>query len=232
MSYVLHYAPDNASMIIRLALEEMGLPYQTCLVDRAVREQNSAAYRKLNPAGRIPTLETPDGVIFETAAILLWLADRHAQMFPAAESAERGEALKWLFYLSNDLQTLLRQIFYAERFAGADPAVQNAYRAPLQTQIQASLELLERDLPGEAWCLPGAEPSILDCYLVAILRWCVLYPTCGPRWMNVTAIPRLMRLASVFEARASTQRLQSAEGLGPYPFTRPQLADPPEGKAF
>ena len=56
-SLTLHYAPDNASLIVRLALEEAGLPYRTVLVDRAANAQRSPAYMALNPAGRIP----PDG---------------------------------------------------------------------------------------------------------------------------------------------------------------------------
>jgi hypothetical protein len=76
-AYRLHYAPDNASLIIRLTLEEMGLPYQAVLVDRHSRAQKGAPYLALNPHGRIPVLETPEGAIYETGAILLWLADRH-----------------------------------------------------------------------------------------------------------------------------------------------------------
>lgn len=51
-TYTLHYAPDNASLIIRLALEEIGVPYDTVLVDRAAQAQTLPAYRALNPAIR------------------------------------------------------------------------------------------------------------------------------------------------------------------------------------
>ena len=64
---VLHYAPDNASLIVRLALEQLRLPYETRLIDRAAAEQTSAAYRQLNPAGLIPVLETADGPILRPA---------------------------------------------------------------------------------------------------------------------------------------------------------------------
>ena len=84
--YRLHYAPDNASLIIRLALEELGQAYETTLVNRQAQVQRSAAYRALNPNGLIPVLETPDGPMFETAAILLWLADRHGALAPSIES--------------------------------------------------------------------------------------------------------------------------------------------------
>ena len=101
--YRLHYAPDNASLVIRLVLEEMALPYETTLVDRARKEQEGAAYRALNPNGLIPVLVTPQGPIFETAAILLWLADTHGRMAPRSDSPERAAFLKWLFFLSNTL---------------------------------------------------------------------------------------------------------------------------------
>ena len=80
--YVLHYAPDNASLIVRLVLDGAGIPYRTALVDRTKRQQDSAAYRALNPTGLIPTLETPLGPIPDTGALLLWLSDTH-QLGPA-----------------------------------------------------------------------------------------------------------------------------------------------------
>ena len=105
MSYVLHYAPDNASLVIRLALEHIGAPYRCALVDRSQAAQRSDAYMALNPNGLIPTLETDQGPIFETGAILLWLADRHGGLGPAPDSAERADFLKWLFFVSNTVHS-------------------------------------------------------------------------------------------------------------------------------
>ena len=90
MNYVLHYAPDNASLIIRAALEVRGLPYATQLVDRGTQEQSTPAYRALNPNGLIPVLETPQGPVFETGAILLWLADTHGGLGPAGSRIAIG----------------------------------------------------------------------------------------------------------------------------------------------
>jgi len=56
----LHYAPDNASLIVRLVLEDLGVPYETVLVNRAAGGQREAPYLALNPNGLIPVLETPD----------------------------------------------------------------------------------------------------------------------------------------------------------------------------
>ena len=116
--YRLHYAPDNASAIVRLALEELGLPYAPVLVDRRAEAQRSAAYLKLNPAGRIPVLETPEGPISETGAILLWLADRHGdgRMAPAPDAPTRGAFLAALFFLANTLHPDLIMCFYTHRY--------------------------------------------------------------------------------------------------------------------
>ena len=97
----LHYAPDNASLIIRLALEELGLRYETCLVDRAKNAQSQATYLAINPNGTIPVLETPDGVLFETAAILLWLSEVTGKLAPAVGTPERAQFLKWMVWCSN-----------------------------------------------------------------------------------------------------------------------------------
>ena len=69
--YVLHYAPDNASLIVRLVLTELNQPFETALVDRRVRAQDGAAYRALNPNGLIPALDRPGGAICEIGAILM-----------------------------------------------------------------------------------------------------------------------------------------------------------------
>ena len=82
MRYHLFYAPDNASLIVRLTLEELQQPYETQLVDRAVGGQKHHDYLQHNPVGRIPTLLINDVPVFETAAILLHLAERHNAMAP------------------------------------------------------------------------------------------------------------------------------------------------------
>ena len=92
--YRLHYAPDNASLVIRLVLEELGQPYETLLVDRRAEAQNSPEYRALNPNGLIPVLETPDGPLFETAQFTLDRTWRVVEF--AAKTARDLPGLRWL----------------------------------------------------------------------------------------------------------------------------------------
>ena len=141
--YRLHYAPDNASLIVRLALEELRAPYETVLVNREIQGQRTRGYLKLNPNGLIPVLETPQGPIFETAAILLWLADTHHALAPSPDDIERGVFLKWLFFVSNTLHSGLRMLFHPECYVGPDPAAQSAMRVTMQGALRAHLTIFD-----------------------------------------------------------------------------------------
>ncbi|MDF1718925.1 MAG: glutathione S-transferase family protein [Antarcticimicrobium sp.] len=223
--YRLHYAPDNASLVIRLALEARELPYETVLVNRRTREQDNAAYRALNPAGLIPVLETPDGPLFETAAILLWLADRHGGLGPAPDDPGRGSFLKWLFFTSNTLHADLRMLFYPGHYAG--PAHTDALREGLTARLPRHLALLDA-----AAALPGWPGGALEPYLACLLRWMALYPDDFDRcWFALSQYPALAALCARVEQSDAARAAARAEGLGSAPFTAPRPATPPEGTA-
>ncbi|MDP3194869.1 glutathione S-transferase family protein [Tabrizicola sp.] len=225
--YTLHYAPDNASLIIRLVLDGAGIPYRTALVDRATRQQDSAAYRALNPTGLIPTLETPNGPISETGAIILWLVDTH-RLGPAPADSDRPVFLKWLFFLSNTVQAELRQIFYPHLYAPADG--HRAHYEIVSARIKRHFALLD----AAASALPKlfAPGRPLGVYILVLTRWAALYPVDGSRWLDMADFPTLAALARAQEARVETRVIARAEGLGPHPFTRPELPNPPEGSVL
>lgn len=227
--YTLHHAPDNASLIIRLALEEAGLPYACALVDRATRAQDSAAYRAINPAGLIPALQTDTGPIFETGAILLWLADRHpeAGLAPGCTDAQRGAFLKWLFFLSNTVHTDLRQLFYPALYV--PPEATAGHHALLSARMQRHFALL--DAAVQAAPALFAPPSALALYLCTLRRWCALYPKGGTGWFRPGDAPALAALSVSLESRPAARAAALAEGLGPHPFTAPTYATPPQGSA-
>lgn len=229
MSYVLHYAPDNASLVVRLVLEELRLPYRTALVDRSASAQRGAHYKRLNPVGRIPALETPDGPLFETAAICLWLADRHRDglhLSPDLSNPARGKFLSWLFFLSNTVHAELRNLFYPQLVAGTDPEHQAVASQQIQTSLTAHLDLLNiRQDSGDL--------TICDLYLAVLLRWSALYPVEADRsWFDLARWRNLNALAQRIEMRGSALAAAQAEGLGPTPFSNPHPATPPEGSAL
>ena len=223
----LHYAPDNASLCVRLALLRAGAPFETALVDRRTRQQDSPAYRALNPNGLIPVLETPAGPLFETGAILLWIADRHgANLAPGLEDDDRGRVLGWLFWLANTLHPALRILFYPERHVAGDagPLV-----ARTRERITAMLDLLEAEAPRLRPWLGAEGSSLLDCYLCPMLRWLALYPQDDTAWFDLARWPSLLAVAQTMDTRPETLEAMTAEGLGRTPFSAPSHPNPPEG---
>ena len=230
-SYTLHYAPDNASLIVRIALELIGVPYDVSLVDRAREAQQSAAYLALNPLGMIPALGTKDGVIFETGAILLWLADTHSTLFPAPNSPPRGDALKWLFFVSNSLHAGLRQMFYPEKFIA--PEHMQTLRDGIAQRLRSDFAKIDRLVADpEIEFLGGEQTSVLDIYVCACLRWAQIYPGSYENdWAKAQSYTHLISLAQRLENSPAVRHVQVAEGLGPAPFSNSILPNPPIGSA-
>lgn len=227
--YTLHYAPDNASLILRLVMEEAALPYCTSLVDRTTRQQDSAPYRAMNPTGLIPTLVTPAGAIMETAACLLWLAETHPEtgLAPAPGHPNRAAFLKWLFFISNTAHADLRQIFYPLQYV--PPNAVQGHEALLSARMIRHFDLLNQAATDHPALF--AAPCVLAYYTATLMRWPALYPENARRWFNINDFPALHAMAAALETRPATLAAALAEGLGPTPFTRPHYARPPQGSA-
>jgi glutathione S-transferase len=168
----LHYHPSDASLMPHIFLEELGVPFELKLVDRARNAQKSPEYLTLNPNGLIPVLVDGDLVVYETPAILLHLADTHPQagLMPALGTPERAHGYKWLTWLSNTLQATLVQLFYAERYVPADGVAD--FRARTEARIAPLLDQLEAQLQssGGPWLL-GVQYSAADCMAFVLCCW-------------------------------------------------------------
>lgn len=171
----LHHFPGNASFAPHVLLRELGVPFELQLVDRTQGAHKSPEYLKLNPNGLIPVLVDGDLVLYETAAILLHLADTHPQaaLAPALGSAERAHFYKWLFWLSNTLQATLITYFYPDRSVDAGNAAGAAQvKAHSQARIDDCLRQLDELLAGHGgpWLL-GARYSAADPLAFMLCRW-------------------------------------------------------------
>lgn len=207
--YQLYYYPGNANLAPHILLEEIGADYELVLVDRNKNEQKSAEYLRLNPAGRIPVLVDGGLVLYETAAICLHLADRHAdaQLAPALGSKERAQFYKWLVYLTNTLQAELLLYFYPERLAD-DAAAAAQIKTHAERRVGEMLDLIEATLAaGAGPFLLGAQYRAVDPYLLMLCRW--------TRGMHHPARQRahLGRFLDTVMARPATQRAFAAEGI-------------------
>jgi glutathione S-transferase len=213
----LHYFPGNASMVPHILLEELAVPYEQVLVDRTAGAHKRPGYLRLNPNGLIPVLTEGDLVLYETAAIVLHLADRHsdAALIPPLGSDERSLFYKWLVWLTNTLQTALIAYFYPERWV--DPG--NAHGAA-QVKLQAErkiaglLDQLDGELArhGGPW-FAGADHTALDPYVFVLCRWTRNFANEAPARSRTHLGPYLQRML----ARPAVQRVLANEGLTP-PF--------------
>lgn len=152
----LYYYPGNASLAPHMLLEEIGEPFELVLVDRANAAQKSAEYLKLNPNGQIPVLVDGEFVLYEAAAICLYLADRYAQakLVPQLATDERAHLYQWLFWCTNTLQAMLMHYFYSERMVD-DGDVRTAEQVKRRAEMRAGamLDRLDEQLDshGGPW---------------------------------------------------------------------------------
>jgi glutathione S-transferase len=214
----LHYHPSDASLMPHIFLEELGVPFELKWVDRARNAQQSPAYLRLNPNGKIPVLIDGDLVLYETPAILLHLADTHpaSGLMPALGTPARAHAYKWLVWLSNTLHTTMTQYFYAERYVPAEAVAD--FQARTEARLAPLLDQLETQLQssGGPWLL-GAHYSAADCMAFVICCWT------RNLQRPASSLPALAAYLARMRQRPAVQRAVATEQLPETFFTR---ADP------
>lgn len=231
MSYTLFFNPDSANIVVRMALEELGAEYVDQEVPRK-RSDRSAAFFAMNPRGLLPVLIDHDtnAPVFETAAILLYLADEHGRLAPSpTEPALRGACLSWLFMLSNTLHADLAIFFYPERYAEhADqiPLVRAAARRRAHEHFKMVNDRLGET--GGEWLLPSGF-SVCDIYLGCCVRWAQIFPADGPAATraDLSALPALAALLARAERRPAVQSALEKEGIPGPAFIGPISVLPP-----
>lgn len=217
--YTLHYTPDSAAMIVRLALRLTDATFAEVLIDRAGGALDSPAYRAMHPLGKIPAMQTPDGPMFETAAIILYLADRHPGLAPAPDSPERAAFLKWYFFTTTYLHTTLMQVFYPDRVAGA--ACADAVVAHSGAALHEHFALLDRMTAAEAPEWLSAKPSILSYFVGVLIRWLSGFPVGHPARITAADLPTLGPILAALETSPAALAVAKAEACAPTIFTNP-----------
>ena len=96
-----YFHPTPNPMKVALFLAETGIEHELVPVDTLKGEQHEPAFRAINPNGKLPAIEDGDTRVFDSNAILLYLADKHDVL--RGEPAERGELLSWLMFVATGL---------------------------------------------------------------------------------------------------------------------------------
>jgi GSH-dependent disulfide-bond oxidoreductase len=167
----LYSLPTPNGVKVSIALEEMGLPYEPHTINIGQNESWTPEFLSLNPNGKIPAIIDPDGPggkpfgLFESGAILLYLADKTGKLVPA-DAARRYETIQWVFFQMAFIGPMFGQVGYFYKFAGKDIPDKRPlerYRA----ESKRLLGVLETRLAGRKWIM-GDEFTIAD---VSMLGW-------------------------------------------------------------
>src|SRR6201996_6797618 len=167
----LYSFPTPNGVKVSIALEEIGIPYEAHAIDITKNESWSPDFLSLNPNGKIPALLDPDGpggtplALFESGAILLYLADKTGRFIPA-DPNRRYETIQWVMWQMGGVGPMFGQVGFFNKFAG------NAYedrrpRDRYATESARLLGVLDARLAHRDWVM-GADYSIAD---ISLLGW-------------------------------------------------------------
>jgi GSH-dependent disulfide-bond oxidoreductase len=131
MSITLYTAPTPNGWKISIALEEMGLPYEVKVVDFATNEQKSDWYVKINPNGRIPALVDDGFGLFESGAILIYLAEKTGKFLPK-DIQGRSRVIQWLMFQMSGVGPMMGQA--------------NVFLRYFPEKIQAAIDRYQREV--------------------------------------------------------------------------------------
>ncbi len=200
--YQLYGWPGSASMAPELVLEEIGAEYEFIEVSIRPEAERPAAYLKINPHGKVPTLVHDGQVIFENAAICLYLADRHPQsgLVPAVDDPLRGQLYRWLFYLADVLQVTYLEFFFPERHS-TEPTDAQAVAAKAVDNVSDIYRVLDAALENGPFFL-GERISVCDLFLLMLTN---------PTWHEdafrpIAEFENVARLVGLAAERPALQR--------------------------
>lgn len=186
----LHYAPRTISVAVAITLEEVGADYKAIRVDFATGQQATPEYQKLNPKGRVPALETPDGILTETGALLEYVAPSLVPADPYAAAKMR----ELMCYLNGTMHPNHAHGLRGERWADQTSSFADMKQKVPQT-MRASCAYLEEFVPSLPFAIGGLD-VVSDAYLYVVLSW---LPGDG---VDIAHYPRL----AAFQHQMNTHR--------------------------
>lgn len=178
----LYSLPTPNGVKISIMLEETGLAYEPHLVDFERHEQLSPEFLSLNPNNKIPAIIDPDGPngaplpLFESGAILIYLADKSGKLLPRAAAA-RYHTLQWLLFQIGGIGPMFGQLGFFHKFAGKDYEDKRP-RDRYVAEARRLLNVLNLRLAGRQWMM-GDEYTIADIAIFPMVRNLVGYYDAG-----------------------------------------------------
>jgi glutathione S-transferase len=166
----LYYSPGACSLAPHIVLEELGVAYETHKVNLAAGEQRTPEYLKLNPLGRVPTLEYDGRILTENVAILTFLGGAFPKrgLWPR-ETLDQAAAISMMGFLSSSVHVSYATIMRPQRYV-EDPAATEAIKATGRKRYFEYLKMIDARLAGRSWFM-GRQYTVVDPYLLVFYRW-------------------------------------------------------------
>jgi len=204
----LYSLPTPNGVKVSVMLEETGLPYEPHLVDFDSNEQRSPEFRSLNPYGKIPAILDPDGPggqplpLFESGAILIYLADKSGQFLPR-DPAARYQSIQWLMFQMGGVGPMFGQLGFFHKFAGREYQDKRP-RERYVAESRRLLGVLESRLAGRTWIM-GDAYTIADMAIFPWVRNLIGFYEAG-ELVGIASFPHVTRALDAFLARPAVMR--------------------------
>ena len=196
-----YYHPSPNPLKVALFLEESGLPYELVPVDTRKGEQHAPSYRAINPNAKTPALVDGDAVVFDSNAILLYLAEKTGQFLPANTPDARAQMYAWLMFVATGIGPYSGQAVHFKHFAPEPKAYAvNRY----DFEARRHWDIVDARLAQHRYML-GDEYTLVD---MAVWGWARAVPfILGPdAWET---LPNVKRLLDEVNTRPAAQRAEA-----------------------
>jgi GST-like protein len=204
----LYSLPTPNGVKISIFLEETGLPYEAHKVAFDRNEQLSPEFISLSANNKIPAILDPDGPggqplpLFESGAILLYLADKTGQLIPRDPSL-RWQTVQWLMFQMGGIGPMFGQVGFFHKFAGKDYEDKRP-RDRYVAEATRLLRVLNTQLEGRAWVM-GDAYTIADIAIFPWVRGLLGFYAAG-ELVGIQDFPNVTRVLEAFLARPAVQR--------------------------
>lgn len=188
-----YFAPHSCALASHIVLEEAGAAYEAVRVNFGANEQRGLAYLAINPKGRVPSLVTARGVLTETPAMLLYIAQTHAEagLAPLDDAWALAQVQAFNSYLCSTVHVAHAHRMRGYRWAD-DPAAIEAMKKKVPQSVGECFELIEREMFRGPFVF-GDTYTISDPYLFTIAQWWELDGVDPSRFPKLAAHRERMR---------------------------------------
>jgi GST-like protein len=197
IQFYFNLAPNPTK--VALMLEETGLPYEIVPIDTRKGEQHTAAFRAVNPNGKVPAIVDGDVTVFDSNAILLYLAEKTGKFLPADTPAARARMLSWIMFVGTGIGPYSGQAVHFQHYAPEKlPYAIQRYRF----EAERHYKLLDAELAKGRYMM-GDTYTIVD---MDVWGWLRLLPMVlgEEAWAK---FPNVKRLVDEVSARPAAQRV-------------------------